>query len=564
MGELKERMRADLSRYGLCPGTRKQYLRHVEMYVRHFQRSPAELGAEDIEGYLDHLANQERKSVHVQRQVLTALKFFYFVTLDRPEAAARFLSPRESKPAPDPLSAHDFDRVISRVASPLHRAVLTAALGGGLTLDEACRLEAEDIDGKRMLIRLDARGGAWPRFVPLHHETLETLRDWRRDARPRTSRLFTAAPDKTPLTFGPVQEALRAALRESGFGTTVDESALRHACFCDRLRRGAHPREVMHLLRHTAFRHVPDRFSAPPAAAPCQAGVGGKGARTSGPREQMLRQMKLKNFSDATRKFYLARLDGLEAYAGEPAERIGLDKIRDYLLHLHEQRGLAPGSVNAYARPIRFLYLQVLGRPWSRDAIPAAREPKTLPAVLAPCEVARFFDAVRSVKYLAIFQLMYSAGLRVSETVNLRAADIDSKRMVIRVRLGKGKKDRYTVLSMKLLVSLRRYWKICSPRKDEPQWLFPGKDPGCHLSTSAVDDACQKVRLQSGLRKKVTPHTFRHCFATHLQEAGVDLRTIQVLLGHASFASTARYTHISLAAVSKTISPFDSLPDSEA
>jgi integrase/recombinase XerD len=280
------------------------------------------------------------------------------------------------------------------------------------------------------------------------------------------------------------------------------------------------------------------------------------------PRERMAQQMKLRNFSPATRKSYLSRLDGLERYAGKPVERIGLEKIRDYLLHLHE-RGLTPGSVNAYARAFRFLYLQVLGRPWSKDAIPSAKEPRTLPVVLAPCEVTRFFDTVRSVKFLTIFQLMYSSGMRVSEVVNLQVTDIDSKRMVIHVRLGKGDKDRYTILSQKMLVSLRRYWKICKPRKNEPQWLFPGQDPGRRLTISAVDDACKKVRIQSGLKKKVTPHTLRHSFATHLQEAGVDLRTIQVLLGHASFTTTARYTHISLPAIAKTISPFDSLPDSE-
>jgi integrase/recombinase XerD len=283
----------------------------------------------------------------------------------------------------------------------------------------------------------------------------------------------------------------------------------------------------------------------------------------SSPRESMIRQMKLKNLSKATQKDYLRRLDHLEQYTNKPLERIPLREIRDYLLHLHEQRGLTPGSVNTYARAFRFFYRQILKRPWSEDAIPTAKEPRTLPVVLAACEVAHFLDTVREVKYKTLFQLMYASGLRISEALSLVVTDIDSKRMVIRVRDGKGDKDRYTILSQKLLVSLRRYWKICKPRKDEPQWLFPGKYPGQHLAITTADVACKKVRIQSGLKKKVTPHTFRHSFATHLQEAGVDLRTIQVLMGHASFTTTARYTHISLPAIAKTISPFDSLPDSE-
>ena len=279
MGDLKERMSADLLRCGLCPGTRKQYLRRVETYARHFQRSPAELGATEVEAYLDHLAKKEERSASFLQQVLIALKFFYFVTLDRPEVAARFLSPIKHKPAPDPFSGHDLDRVISNVTLPLHRTVLTVALGGGLALDEACRLESEDIDSKRMLIRLDAKGSAWPKFVPLHHETLKTLREWWRDTRPQTSLIFTVESDHTPLTFGPVQKALQAALKGSGFEQTSEESVLRYSFFLDRLRRGAHPREVMHLLRYTAIRHVPDRFLAPPTVAPRQTSIDEKGAR---------------------------------------------------------------------------------------------------------------------------------------------------------------------------------------------------------------------------------------------------------------------------------------------
>ena len=150
-------------------------------------------------------------------------------------------------------------------------------------------------------------------------------------------------------------------------------------------------------------------------------------------RERMIRQMKLRNLAPSTQKAYLASLRRLAQYTGEQLERIGLDEIRDYLLHLHEQRGLAPGSINAYARAFRFLYLQVLGRPWSRDAIPTAREPKTLPVVFAPCEVARLFDTIQSIKYQVILQIMYAAGLRISEAASLTVTDIDSERMAARL-----------------------------------------------------------------------------------------------------------------------------------
>ena len=287
-------------------------------------------------------------------------------------------------------------------------------------------------------------------------------------------------------------------------------------------------------------------------------------------RQRMVRQMKLRNLSASTRDDYLRRLKKLERYTGKQLGRIGLDEVRDYLLYLHEKRGLAPGSVNSYARAFRFFFLNVLDRPWPGHAIPAAREPKTLPVVLAPSEVVRFFDAAKNVKYRTIFQVMYASGLRVLEASSLRVSDIDSQRMVIRVNQGKMNKDRYTVLSPKLLLSLRKYWRMCKPAKGQANqknlWLFPGRNPGGHITTGSIQTACKKTFAQSGLEpnKKVTPHSFRHSFATHMLENGVDLRTIQVLLGHASFSTTTMYTHIATARIAGMQSPFDFLPESEA
>jgi len=283
--------------------------------------------------------------------------------------------------------------------------------------------------------------------------------------------------------------------------------------------------------------------------------------------DRMNRQMRLRNFAKSTKVNYLHHLSKLERHYGKALDDIDLTEIQDYLLYLLEGRGLSPGTVNNSSRAFRFLYLNVLGRPWPHYAIPSARGPRILPEVLSPAEVVRFFDAIKSLKYRTIFQVMYAAGLRVSEAACLSVADIDSQRMVIRVRQGKMNKDRYVMLSHGLLLILRRYWKKCKPLKgllwDHKQYLFPGQRPGTHVATHSIQTICRHAREDSGIGKHVTPHTFRHCFATHLLESGMDLRTLQVLMGHASFSTTARYTHLSTASLAKLQSPFDSLPKSE-
>ena len=277
----------------------------------------------------------------------------------------------------------------------------------------------------------------------------------------------------------------------------------------------------------------------------------------SSPRESMIRQMKLKNFSKATQKDYLKRLDHLEQYTNKPLEKIPLREIRDYLLHLHEQRGLTPGSVNTYARAYRFLYRQILKRTWSDDAIPTAKEPKPLPVALAPCEVARFLDTARSVKYKTMFQLMYSSGLRVSEAVSLVVTDIDSKRMCVRIEQGKGRKDRYVPLSDTLLKVLRHYWS--SQRRHSRTWLFPGQKPELPYNRRSLHKVIGAARTGSGIQKPVTAHILRHSFATRLLESGVDIRTIQILLGHRSLRTTSIYLHVASNYLESTLTPLDTL-----
>jgi len=188
--------------------------------------------------------------------------------------------------------------------------------------------------------------------------------------------------------------------------------------------------------------------------------------------------------------------------------------------------------------------------------IPAPKKPQTLPVVLSPEEVLHFLDCVQHIKHRTILTTCYAAGLRISETIRLKPNHIDSQRMVIRVEQGKGQKDRYVMLSPKLLEGLRHWWRTERPT----QWLFPGDIPGAPISRSAVEVACQKALELSGIPKPITPHSMRHAFAVHLLENGTDVRTIQLLLGHRSLATTARYLKIATTKVCSTASPLDLLP----
>jgi integrase/recombinase XerD len=206
---------------------------------------------------------------------------------------------------------------------------------------------------------------------------------------------------------------------------------------------------------------------------------------------------------------------------------------------------------------LRFVYTVTLKRTWVvEDDIPTSRQPKKLPVVPSPKEVARFLDAVKSPKHRMILTVCYATGLRISEAVSLRPTAIDSQRMVIRVEAGKGRKDRYVMLSPTLLKLLRTYWKGAHPK----EWLFPGDRPEQPISACAVEIACRQALEQSGLGKAITPHSLRHAFAVHLLESGADLRTIQLLLGHRSLNTTSRYLRIATSKVCATASPLEALP----
>lgn len=273
-------------------------------------------------------------------------------------------------------------------------------------------------------------------------------------------------------------------------------------------------------------------------------------------RRRMLEDMRLRNLSPNTQKRYLDRVAAFAVHFGKSPELLGPEEIRTYQLYLVQERRLSSSSVNVTVCALKFLYRVTLGRPWDVERILLSRREKKLPVVLSQEEVARFFAAIESLKYRAILVTAYAAGLRVTEVTELKVPDIDNSRMTIRVDQGKGRKDRYVMLSPKLLELLREYWKEYRPSG----WLFPGKDPDCPVSPSTVRQVCREARLASGIKKQITPHTLRHSFATHLLEAGENLRKIQVLLGHRSLVSTSRYTHVAIENVERTASPLDSLP----
>ena len=262
-------------------------------------------------------------------------------------------------------------------------------------------------------------------------------------------------------------------------------------------------------------------------------------------RRRMLEDMQVRNLSAGTQQVYLQHISRFARYCGRSPAVLGPEEIRAVIV------------VSA----LRFLYRVTLHKTWSIEAvIPAPKKPQTLPVVLSPAEVVRLLDSVKNLKHRTILTTCYAAGLRISEAVRLTVPAIDSQRMVLRIVQGKGQRDRYVMLSPKLLAILRDWWRVSHPQ----HWLFPGKRPERPTSSRIVDRACREARRRSRLSKPVTPHSLRHAFAVHLLEAGTDVRTIQLLLGHRSLATTARYLRIATTTVCSTASPLDLLPRPES
>lgn len=271
-------------------------------------------------------------------------------------------------------------------------------------------------------------------------------------------------------------------------------------------------------------------------------------------RRRMIEDMTVRNLSPATQRCYVHAVAKFSRYFGRSPERLGLEDVRAFQVHL-VSTGISWAALNQTVCALRFFYGVTLDHGEIPERIPYAREPRKLPVVLSADEVVRFLEAVPSLKTRTALTTAYAAGLRVSEVVGLRIGDVDSARMVIRVEHGKGGKDRYVMLSVQLLAILRSYWRLARPE----HWLFPGREADKPIDVQVLHAACRSACAAAGLDKRVTVHTLRHSFATHLLENGTDIRIIQVLLGHANLSTTARYAQVSNGLIRRTQSPLDRL-----
>lgn len=274
-------------------------------------------------------------------------------------------------------------------------------------------------------------------------------------------------------------------------------------------------------------------------------------------RQRMLEDMGIRNLAENTQLSYLQQVSLYAGHFHRSPEELGPVQVRAYQVHLTTIRKLAPSSISIATSALRFLYKVTLKREWAPDDIPMPKKAFKLPVVLSPEEVVHFLACVDSLKQRTILTTAYAAGLRVSEATHLKVTDIDSLRMMLRISQGKGHRDRYVMLSPRLLGVLREYWKVVRPKA----WLFPGDIPGQPITTGAVELACQKAHRAAGIAKPITPHSLRHAFATHLLGSGTDVRRIQLLLGHRSLATTSRYLKIATSTVCATTSPLDLLPE---
>lgn len=258
-------------------------------------------------------------------------------------------------------------------------------------------------------------------------------------------------------------------------------------------------------------------------------------------RTRMIRDMRIRNYAATTIAKYVSKVAAFASHFGRSPDVLGPEEIRRYQVWLVEEKMASWTDLNQTVCALRFLYTVTLDGQVDVARIPFPRKERRLPEVLSRDEVAALFDAIRNLRHKTALMCMYAAGLRVSEALGLAAADIDSGRMAIRVRAGKGKKDRYTVLSPPLLEQLRAYWKAYRPPASH---LFAGSVPNRPMAKTAVQSACHRAVRELGTPKRVSCHTLRHSFATHLLEAGVDLPTIQRLMGHTSLKTTSLYLHI--------------------
>ncbi len=271
-------------------------------------------------------------------------------------------------------------------------------------------------------------------------------------------------------------------------------------------------------------------------------------------RRRMIEDMTVRKFVEKTQKDYVRHVKGFTTFLGRSPDTATAEDLRRYQLHLTE-RGVRPPSINSVVSALRFFFSVTLDRPEVTKRLTFVAEPRKIPVVLSPEEVTRFLDAAPGPKYKAAFSAAYGAGLRVSEVVALKVSDVDSERMLLRIEQGKGRKDRFAMLSPQLLELLRDWWRIARPQV----WLFPGRDRINPLTTRQFNRAVHATTHMAEIAKRVTPHTLRHSFATHLLEQNIDIRVIQVLLGHAKLETTSLYTRVATNTIRTVMSPLDRL-----
>ena len=271
-------------------------------------------------------------------------------------------------------------------------------------------------------------------------------------------------------------------------------------------------------------------------------------------RRRMIEDMAIRKFAAKTQHDYVQRVKDFAAFLGRCPDTATAEDVRRFRLHLTSS-GAGTPKINATVAALRFFFKVTLDRPDLTKHLSFVHEPRKVPVVLSPEEVARFLEAAPGIKYKAALSVAYGAGLRVSEVVSLKVSDIDSKRMMVRVEQGKGRKDRHAMLSPVLLELLCDWYCIARPQG----WLFPGQNPVNPMTTRQLTRACQAAAHMAELTKRVTPHTLRHSFATHLLEQNIDVRVIQVLLGHAKLETTALYTRVATNTIREVMSPLDRL-----
>jgi site-specific recombinase XerD len=274
-----------------------------------------------------------------------------------------------------------------------------------------------------------------------------------------------------------------------------------------------------------------------------------------------LEELERRNYSEGTTRAYLRAIEELARYFNRPPDQLGPEQIREYVAHLFRDRKLTDNTVNQQVGALRFFYIKTLKKGWSVEETPYPKKSFRLPIILSQDEVARLIESALTPIHRTILMTLYATGVRRAELAHLKISDIDKERMVIHVRGGKGRKDRDVMLSPNLYQELREHYRRLTRKPVE--WLFPGgrwHTANYPINVKVVWYACQQAAKRAGIHKRLHPHTLRHCFATHLLEAGADLRTIQILMGHSDLRETALYLHLSKRHLSVTASPLDALP----